>query len=159
MGAAVGTVKKLTIFLRLFLPLFAIVDLSQHVARLLLAVLDDVAVDVLRCGDFRVTEHLGDRNNVSSLYDHNGSGGVPKGVRVDVRQTVTLRKLTQPLGDAVRSHRLSVILLEDVVVLLPAVAHHQALLLLRNAQLLEQCKRFVRQRDVAPIAGLGRASV
>ena len=52
-----GTVKKLTIFLRLFLPLFAIVDLSQHVARLLLAVLDDVAVDVLRRGDLRVTEH------------------------------------------------------------------------------------------------------
>ena len=84
---------------------------------------------------------------------------MPKGVRVDVRQAVTLRKLTQPLGDAVRAHRLTVILLEDVVILLPAVAHHQALLFLRYAQFFVQCQRFVRQRNIAPIAGLGRTFV
>ena len=42
----------------------------QYVARLLLAVLDDVTVDVLSGRDLRVAEHLRDCDDIRSLEKH-----------------------------------------------------------------------------------------
>ncbi len=119
MGTAVGTARKLAAFLRLLLTLLPVEYIRQNVACLLLAVLDDMAVDVFGRRDLRVAEHLGDCHDIRTVHNHHRGSGVPESVRVDIRKPAAPRKLIQPLGDAVRVHRLPVILLEDIVILLP----------------------------------------
>ena len=59
------------------------VDIRQDVAGLLLAILDDVGINVLRGGSLGVPQHLGDGHHVCALGDQHRGCRVPKGMGID----------------------------------------------------------------------------
>ena len=60
------------------------IDISQSIAGLLLAFLNDVAVNILSCRDLCMAQHFGYRDHIGTLRNQNGGCRVPESVRIDV---------------------------------------------------------------------------
>ena len=72
------------------------IHLRQRVARLLLALFDHMAVDILRSGNLGMAQHLGDRDHIRSLRDQHRGCRVSKprkGFPSDThQQSMSIRK-------------------------------------------------------------------
>ena len=76
---------------KIFLPIILLEqDISDAFAGFGAFGLDEMGVDIVGGAHLAVTEHVGDRHGINAVGDENGCGGMPEGVRIDMRQVMPL---------------------------------------------------------------------
>ena len=76
---------------KIFLPVILLEqDISDAFAGFGAFGFDEMGVDIVGGAHLAVTEHVGDRHDINAVGDENGCGGMPEGVRIDMRQVMPL---------------------------------------------------------------------
>ena len=123
-------------------------------------VLDYMCVVIVRCADLGMAELMRYRNHIQSVRNQHTGYRMPECVRIDMRQTSALTEQIQPVGNAVRVHRPSVVTGEHKIISVPAIAIGNAQFFLARFMRTQQLHRFFRQADIAkPRQSRGRSRI
>ena len=76
---------------KIFLPIILLKqDISDTFAGFGAFGLDEMGVDIVGGAHLAVAEHVGNRHDINAVGNENGCGGMPEGVRIDMRQVMLL---------------------------------------------------------------------